>query len=385
MKKRTIKNSVKRHELEKCRKMIDEIDVKIVSLLSERIEQAASIGRLKEAAGFPPLDTVRESAVLERVNALAGDKLDKAFIQKLYTEIIEAARSVQMKPKVGFLGPSGTFTHQAAGCFFGRGVSFIPCTCLRDVFSGVEQEEFSFGLVPAENSYEGSIDLTLDLLEGYEVNIVGEQLMPIRHQLLGNGRNLSDVAIIYSHPMALAQCSRRLTELAPHAAQREETSTAAAAGKAALDAGSAAVAASICGEIYGLRILAADVADDTGNTTRFLVLGKGMQKPTGTDKTSIIFSLPHRPGALQSVLTPPAERGINLSRIDSRPVKGRAWEYLFFVDLEGHVEEAPLKKTLEEMLACCTYLRVLGSYPAPGPGGISKQNHPEERNETAVG
>jgi chorismate mutase/prephenate dehydratase len=385
MEKDTAKNSGKREEIEKQREAIDEIDAQIVSLLAERIIKAAETGRIKKEVGFPLVDPVREAEVLDRVTSLAGDRLDSRMLRKIYSQIIGAARSVQQMPKVGFLGPLGTFTQQAATVFFRGSFSFVPCGRLRDVFSSVERKEFRFGIVPAENSWEGSVDITLDLLERYEVNIVGEQLLPIRHQLLGKGEDLSVVTRIYSHPMALAQCARRLSEIAPHAEHKEETSTAAAAEKAAVNPGAAAVASSICAEIYGLRILAADVADDPGNTTRFLVLGIGMQKPTGADKTSIIFSLPHKPGALHSALTPPSERGINLTRIDSRPVKGRSWEYLFFVDLEGHAEDQTVKKTLEEMQACCTYLRVLGSYPACHHIGTPKQNHPEDQNETIVG
>jgi chorismate mutase / prephenate dehydratase len=364
MKKDAAKNSGKRNEIAKYRESIDEMDSQIVSLLVKRTRKAAGTGRIKKKTGFPLLDPAREDEVLDRVTALAGDSLDSRLLRSIYSRIIEAARSVQQPPKVGFLGPVGTFTHQAATVFFTGSFSFVPCGHLRDVFSSVERKKFSFGIVPVENSWEGSVDQTLDLLERYEVNIVGEQLLPIRHQLLGKGEDLSMVTRIHSHPMALAQCARRLSELAPHAEHKEETSTAAAAEKAAMIPGAAAVASSICAEIYGLRILAADVADDPGNTTRFLVLGIGMQKPTGADKTSIIFSLPHKPGALHSALTPPSERGINLTRIDSRPVKGRSWEYLFFADLEGHTEDETMKSTLEEMQACCTYLRVLGSYPA---------------------
>lgn len=385
MKKDTSKNSRQLEAIEKHREAIDKIDAQIVSLLAERVNKAAETGRIKKEAGLPLVDPVREAEVLDRVASLAGNRLDSRLLRRIYGQIIEAARSVQQLPKVGFLGPAGTFTHQAATLFFKGSFSFIPCVRVRDVFSGVERKEFSLGMVPAENSWEGSVDITLDLLERYEVNIVGEQLMPIRHQLLGRGEDLSLVTRIHSHPMALAQCSRRLLELAPHAEYKEETSTAAAAEKAAMDPGAAAVASSICAEIYGLRILEAEVADDPGNTTRFLVLGMGMQKRTGTDKTSIIFSLPHKPGSLHSVLTPPFERGINLTRIDSRPVKGRSWEYLFFVDLEGHMEDDTMKKTLEEMKSCCTYLRVLGSYPACHHIGTPKRNHPEEQHETIVG
>jgi chorismate mutase/prephenate dehydratase len=385
MKKDADKDSGKREEIAKHREAIDEIDAQIVSLLAERIIKAAETGRIKKEAGFPLVDCVREAEVLDRVTLLAGDRLDSRLLRRIYSQIIEAARSVQQMPEVGFLGPLGTFTHQAASVFFRGSFSFLPCGRLRDIFSGVERKEFSFGIVPAENSWEGSVDITLDLLDRYEVNIVGEQLLPIRHQLLGKGEDLSVVTRIHSHPMALAQCARRLSELAPHAEHKEETSTAAAAEKAAMNPGAAAVASSICAEIYGLRILAADVADDPGNTTRFLVLGIGMQKPTGADKTSIIFSLPHKSGALHSALTPPSEKGINLTRIDSRPVKGRSWEYLFFVDLEGHAECETMKNTLEEMQACCTNLRVLGSYPACYHIGTPKQNQPEEQNETIVG
>jgi chorismate mutase / prephenate dehydratase len=385
MKKVTAKDSGKRELIEKHREAIEEIDAQIVSLLAKRVSKAAETGRIKKKAGLSLVDAVREAEVLDRVASLAGNRLDGRWLRRIYVQIIEAARSVQNLPGVGFLGPVGTFTHQAATLFFKGSFSFVPCGRVRDVFSGVERKEFSWGMVPAENSWEGSVDSTLDLLERHDVNIVGEQLMPIRHQLLGKGEDLSLVTRIHSHPMALAQCSRRLFELVPHAEYKEETSTAAAAEKAAMDPGAAAVASSICCKIYGLRILAADVADDPGNTTRFLVLGMGMPKRTGADKTSIIFSLPHKPGSLHSVLTPPSERGINLTRIDSRPAKGRSWEYLFFVDLEGHMEEDTMKNTLDEMKACCTYLRVLGSYPACHHPGSPNQNQPEDQNETIVG
>ena len=356
--------------LEACRRTIDDIDSRIVSLLVTRMQAAARTGRIKETAGLPTLDQSRETEVLDRVTALAGEGQDRAFVRQVYLEIIAASRAAQDRPKVSFLGPAGTFTHQAAAAVFGPSASFEPAGRLGEVFSCIERGECTFGVVPAENSYEGSVDLTLDLLYPYEGHIIGEHLMPIRHQLLGNGKNLSSVKRIHSHPMALAQCSRWLAAHTPDAALKEEASTAAAAERAAHDPDAAAIAGAICAGIYGLGVLAADVADDPGNTTRFLILGTQMREPTGADKTSILFSLPHRPGALQAVLTPPAEEGINLSRIDSRPVKGRAWEYLFFVDLEGHALDDGVRRVLERMRVCCTHLRVLGSYPAFRAAGM---------------
>ncbi len=370
MKKPPMENSGICGTLEECRKTIDEIDSRIVSLLSSRMEAATRTGRIKEKAGLPTLDRAREAEVLDRVETLAGENLDRAFLRRIYTEIIAASRSAQDRLKVGFLGPEGTFTHQAAAAFFGPSAIFEPKARLGEVFSCTEQRFCTFGVVPAENSYEGSVDLTLDLLYTYQVHIVGEYLMPIRHQLIGKCPDLFSVKRIHSHPMALAQCSRWLSSHANRAELKEEASTAAAAEKAAKDPEAAAIAGVICAENYNLDILAADVADDPGNTTRFLIIGMQMQEPTGADKTSILFSLPHSPGALHSVLTPGAEQGINLSRIDSRPVKGRAWEYLFFVDLEGHCRDQTVKRVIEEMRACCTHLRVLGSYPAFRAQGI---------------
>ena len=364
MKKPLNEKSVDCLTLEDCRKTIDEIDSRIVSLLSFRMKAASRTGSIKETAGLPTLDQTRETEVLERVMSLARDELDRDFLRRVYAEIIAASRAVQDRPKVSFLGPAGTFTHQAAAAVFGPLATLEAAASLGEVFSCIERRDCMFGVVPAENSYEGSVDLTLDLLYTYDVHVVGEHLMPIRHQLLGNAEDVSSVSRIHSHPMALAQCSRWIATHAPHAELKEEASTAAAAEKASREPASAAVAGAICAQTYSLDVLAPDVADDPGNTTRFLMLGTRMQEPSGADKTSILFSLPHRPGALHSVLTPPADKGIDLTRIDSRPVKGRAWEYLFFVDLEGHAMDEKVKLVLEEMRACCTHLRVLGSYPA---------------------
>ena len=279
-------------------------------------------------------------------------------------EIMSAARAVQKTPAVAFLGPERTFTHQAALDLFGRSASFQAAETIEEVFSVVEKGLCQKGVVPIENSFEGSVNRTLDLFYQVDLKISAETFSRIRHHLLSREEHMGEITRLYSHPMAIAQCRTWLAAHLTGATVTEVSSTALGAKMASEEPGASAIGGRLAGEAYGLKILAESIEDISENFTRFLVIGKEETNPTGRDKTSILFLLRHIPGALHRALEALAKRGINLTRIESRPMKIRNWEYLFFVDLEGHEKEDRISDALKEMETDCLLLKRLGSYPA---------------------
>lgn len=345
---------------------IDSIDDQITSLLSDRQEIAAKVGRFKEGLGIEVLDTSREEDVLRRLVSKSRGKLTKEAIRHIFTEIISAARSVQRPYSVAFLGPDGTFCHQAALRLFGHSTLFHGSETMEGVFDLIEKDVCQQGVVPVENSYEGSVNSTLDLLYKYELKIASETFLRIRHHLLSREDSIEKIKGLYSHPMAIAQCRSWIKEHLPQIPVKEQESTSIAAKRAAHEPGAAAVGSRMSALNYGLNIVEENIEDNPHNVTRFLGIGKNNAAPTGTDKTSILFLLNHRPGALHKALAPLARRDINMSRIESRPMKMRNWEYLFFVDLEGHEQDDNVYEALKEIEGYCSFMKRLGSYPAGG-------------------
>ncbi len=349
--------------LERLRADIDQIDDQILSLLANRQEIAHKIGEYKKALGLQTLDLAREARIMERLVSQAGTPLSPAVVKSIFREIISAGRSLQVIPKVAFLGPKGSFSHEAASLFLGEHSDLFAASSPEAVFSLVEKGACHMGVVPVENSYQGSVAAILDLFYQYELKIQGEVFLRIRHHLLCKEQSKGDIHNIYSHPMAISQCKEWLRENMPDTTLVETQSTSEAAKKAAEQRGAAAIGSRLSAHLYGLHILEQDIEDRPDNVTRFLAIGREEMGPSGRDKTSIIFSLPHRAGALHRALGPLASHGINMTRIESRPAKTRKWEYLFFVDMEGHETDTHLAMALEEMEKQCSYFKSLGSYP----------------------
>lgn len=351
---------------DRYREEVDGINQQIISLLSRRQDIAVAIGQIKRRLGMEVFDPAREHDILRLLSLQSQGHLTKEAIRYVFTEIMSAARSVQEPLTVAFLGPEATFTHQAAISLFGHSTSFRAAETVDEVFALVEKGICRQGVVPIENSYEGSVNSTLDLFYKYELKIGAEVFLRIRHHLLSKADTIENIECLNSHPMAIAQCRLWIKSHVSEIPIREVGSTSRAAAMAVDDPCSAAVGSRLSAATYALNILAENIEDQPDNVTRFLAIGKDDTKPTGRDKTSILFFLSHKPGSLYKALESLAKRDINLSRIESRPMKIRNWEYLFFADLEGHEQESNVHDAIKEMEGHCMFLKRLGSYPTGG-------------------
>ena len=351
-------------KLLKLRNEIDGLDRKILDLLAQRAAAALEISTLKSQNGWAVYDPKREREVLGRLADDNKTPLPDASIKKIFGEIISACRAVQKPTTVSFLGPEDTFTHLAAIQHFGRSVAFFPRGNISDVFREVEHGRSEFGVVPAENSTNGAVSLTLDEWVRSDLMICGEILLSISQCLMSRESDISQVQRVFSHPQALAQSRAWLARNLGAASLVEMQSTAAAAIRAGEENQCAAVGGEMLAERYGLEILARNIQDRPVNLTRFFVLGRQTCPPSGRDKTSVLFTTKHEPGSLYHALTPLAQAGLNLTRIESRPTQDRPWEYYFFIDFEGHQEDDSIRGALEELKKMADVCRVLGSYPA---------------------
>jgi chorismate mutase/prephenate dehydratase len=350
-------------DLDAFRRQIDAIDEKILSLINERLRLAKGIGVLKGVRKGQILDSARESEIVKRLFTLNEGPISNEAIQIIFTEIFGTSREMQQPQSVSYLGPEATFTHLAARGFFGRSSAFIPQASIRDVFEAVEKDSCNFGVVPVENSIEGAVNHTLDLFYESELKICAEKYLTISHDLLSMAGSLKDIEVIYSHPQAFAQCRKWLRKYLPDAQLKECSSTADAAKKAMDDSRAAAIAGSEAAQMYNLQVMASKIEDFARNITRFLLIGKKGARPTGKDKTSLMFVTAHAPGALYKVLTPIADNGLNMVKLESRPSRHENWSYCFFLDLEGHLDTPVVKETVDVMRGLCLFLKVLGSYP----------------------
>jgi chorismate mutase/prephenate dehydratase len=355
-----------RQALKDYREKTDQIDEQIFSLLSRRQDLAASIGELKRVLGIEIVNAAREKEVLRRLASRRQRNLPPRAIRHIFSEIISAARSVQQPLSVAFLGPEATFSHQAAISLFGHSAAFLSAETIERVFDLVEKRICERGVVPIENSYEGSIGASMDLLYRYELKISAELFLRIRHHLLSKEDDINAIRCLYSHPMATAQCHSWIKANLPNVVVKETESTSLATKQAADEKHAAAVGSQLSALHHGLKILKEDIEDNPQNITRFLAIGKSPARPTGRDRTSILLTLRDEPGALYGVLEPFARRNINMTRIESRPMKTRNWEYLFFVDFEGHEEDSNVREAIKEMAGRCAFLKRLGSFPAGG-------------------
>jgi chorismate mutase/prephenate dehydratase len=354
-------------ERERIRKRIDEVDQEILSALSERASLAKQIGDYKKKMQLPIVDVAREQRILERIVEEAGKKgLPKDKTGKVYREIINLCRSVQMtETKVVFLGPRGTFCEQATKEYFNdANAVFDERPSIADVFRSVKVQEADYGVVPIENSNEGSVPATLDLLGESGLMISGEVILRIVHNLIVKpDTELDDISEVASHPQALAQCGQYLEENLPGVRHVETRSTAAAVKLAGERDGVAAIGTDLAAQLYGMKVLASGIEDNRENHTRFFVLGLNDRESTGGDRTSVLFSVKHSPGSLAQALEVLSRRMINLSKIESRPARGKPWEYVFFCDFEGHRKDANCQEALKELEKETIDLKILGSYP----------------------
>lgn len=349
--------------LAKERLRIDGLDARIVAMLSRRARSVREIGRIKNQSAADVYVPAREKAVLDHVRALNKGPLDDAALMAIYREIMSASLALERRTRVAFFGPEATFTHQAARKRFGSSVEYIAAETIEDVFDAVLREQADQGVVPIENSTEGAVTYTLDEFADKPVRICAEVYLEVSHNLMSAGPR-SRVRVIYSHPQVFGQCRRWLQREMPGCDLVPVTSTARAAEMAAREKrGTAAIASRLAADIHSLRLLASDIQDLSGNMTRFLVLGRRCGRPTGDDKTSLLFSVRHEAGALYRALAALKEQGLNMTKIESRPNKRKAWEYYFFVDFVGHAEEPRVRRALEKLGRHCAMLTVLGSYP----------------------
>ena len=349
--------------LDNLRKTIDEYDRRIVELLNRRAKAACKIGALKQRSKADVYVPAREKQVFDHVCTLNTGPLPNESILTIYREIMSASLALERQLTVAYFGPPSTFTHQAARRRFGASVSYAAFDTIPDVFGAVEKEKADYGVVPVENSTEGGVTQTLDQFPVSPLRVCAEIYLTVTHHFLCAGP-IDRVRRIYSHPVVFGQCRRWLNAEVPRAELVPVSSTARAAEMAACERGaSAAIAGEMAAETHGLKIAARDIQDCSDNTTRFLVVARSFGAATGADKTSLIFSVRHKAGALCGALQTFKKYGLNLTRIESRPSRHKAWEYMFFVDFEGHMDDRNVQDALRSLRRHCTLLTVLGSYP----------------------
>ena len=353
-------------DIQQYRQSIDRIDDEILRLLNERSKNVVEIGKLKKQSDTEAnLHTPgREAEIVDRLMRQNQGPFPNDAIRTVYREIMSASLSLEGPQTVAYLGPRATFTHLACIQKFGESAQYVPVNSIKDVFNEVERGRANFGVVPIENSTEGVVNHTLDMFVDSSLLIYGEVLQEVSHHLLSKADRSEDIKKIYSHPHAIAQCRNWLETNLPHVPLSEVPSTARAAELCVDDLSGAAIASELAGQLYGLKVLKARIEDNINNFTRFLVLSQKPSERTGKDKTSVMLSVKDKVGALYELLRPFASHGINMTKIESRPSRRKAWEYIFFVDIEGHLEEDRVKKALEEIKGRCLFLKILGSYPS---------------------
>lgn len=345
------------------RKKIDRTDGRLLGLLNERAALAREIGEQKRKRSRNFYIPAREDEILERLTKTNPGPFPGASIQPVFKEIISACRSLEKPLKVAYFGAEASFTHIAARQQFGHSTEFVPEHSISDVFEDVERGHADFGVMPIENSTEGVVTHTLDMFLDSPLTICAEIVMEIRHNLLSLEGEIKKVKRVYSHPQALAQCRNWLRKNLPGINIHEAASTSEAARMAAVDRDAAAIASEFAGDYYGLKTIAKGIEDLAQNFTRFLVIGRETGPKSGRDSTALVFSVKDRPGILFEVLGHFARRGINLSKIESRPLKGRVWEYVFFVEMDGHLSDGIIQEALTALRNDCVFVRVMGSFP----------------------
>ena len=349
-------------DLEDLRRQIDEIDVRIVAALNERAKVVQQIGELKQKQNRQIYDPSREQLVYHKVEASNAGPLPNKCLRAIYRELMSGAIALEQPITIAFLGPEGTFSHVAAKAKFGESVSYLPVRGVDAIFHSVARDDADYGVVPIENSTEGGVTDTLEMFMDSDLKVCAEITLPVHHHLIG-ACAIQDVKQIYSKQQPFGQCKRWLADNFAHVEQIEASSTAEAARLAKETPHSAAIAHEGAASLYGLQILARCIEDWTHNMTRFLVISKSYGATTGVDKTSIMCWIKDEVGALYSVLLPFKKASINLTKIESFPSRRRPWEYLFFIDVEGHVGDASVAAALADIRSICKELKILGSFP----------------------
>jgi len=348
-------------QLQQIRKRIDALDKRLVRLLSGRARLAQRIGRLKEGAAYRP---EREAQVLRGILAENRGPLPHAALARLFAEIISACRALEDSMTAAYLGPQGTFSQEAAVKHFGGLTTLVPCGSIDEVFRQVETGAAGYGVVPVENSTEGAIGRTLDLLLSTPARICGEVMLPIRQCLMSRSGRLDGIRKVYSHAQSFSQCQQWLARNLPRALRVAVVSNAEAARLAARERGAAAIGPRTAAALYGLKLLARNIEDEGKNTTRFLVIAEHDAAPSGHDKTSLVMSTRNVPGAMHELLTPLAVNQVSMTRLESRPSRTGLWEYVFYVDIEGHQQDPNVTRAFAELKQKASLLKILGSYPA---------------------
>jgi chorismate mutase/prephenate dehydratase len=344
------------------RQAIDKLDAQIVKLLNDRTRHVLEIGGIKLKAGEEIYAPHRELAVLQRLCKLNAGPITNDSLRAIYREIMSSALSLEKSMTIAYLGPEATFTHQAAIRRFGASLKYASQKTIADVFSEVAKNRADYGVVPVENSTEGVVTHTLDMFVDSELKIVAQIVLPIQHCLVSNFKRES-IKKLYGHPQTLAQCRIWLQNHMPHVEIIETSSNARSAELTVKEKDTAAITGVLAAEKYGLRILESDIQDNSANATRFLVLGRQCSPPTGKDRTSIMLSVSHKVGALYQALASFRKFKLNMTKIESRPSKRKAWEYYFFVDCEGHKDDKQVAKAIKQLQMDCNFVKVLGSYP----------------------
>jgi chorismate mutase/prephenate dehydratase len=350
--------------LEHLRKQIDELDNQILKLIAERINIAQDIGQEKRKAGKPVEDKTREEQILKKVKKIAlTENIDPDEIGKIYQKIISISKEAQ-SATVAFQGEAGAYSEEAAFEFFGATARLGACESLEKVFQAVENSEVQYGLVPVENSLEGSISRTYDLLLDSNLKVSGETQLRIVHCLIGlPGAQIDSIKEVYSHPQALGQCQHFLRQMGWKLTPSYDTAGSVKLIQERGLIGKAAIASARAADIYGMQILVRSIEDNAHNITRFFILARQEAEPSGNDKTSIVFSVKHQPGALYDALKELAARKMNLTKIESRPTRRKPWEYNFYVDIDGHYQDCNVQQALQALEKAAIFVKILGSYP----------------------
>ncbi len=350
--------------IQKVRDKIDHIDSQIVELLKQRLGLAKEIGRLKNEGKRAKWDPLRERQIYEVLTHINEGIFPEKSLRSIFHEIITTCRLSQKKTAVAYLGPEATFTHLAGVKYFGHSAEYLPMESIDDVFAHVEKGRTTYGIVPVENSIEGAVFSTLDSFMKYKVQICGEVRLSISHNLVCRSGDIEDIQTVASHSQPLAQCREWLRKNMPNIPTLPVFSTGAAAQMAANNPNIGAIASSLAIKTYELQVVVRGIEDYSGNTTRFLIIGKKSPNASGADRTSLLLGLLDRPGALNEILTVLSNENINLAKIESRPVKGKLWKYQFFIDMMGHMEDEKIARGCAQLKELCSYYEWLGSYPS---------------------
>lgn len=345
------------------RHRIDAIDAQILDLLNQRARVAEEVGHVKAETNAPVFRPEREAQVLRSMAQNNPGPLQNDDVQLIFREIMSACRALERRVVVAFLGPVGTFSEQAVYQQFGHAIQVLPCVSIDEVFRATEAGTADFGVVPIENSSEGAINRTLDLLLQTSLAISGELAIPVQHSLMSKSGNMDGITRICAHSQALAQCQAWLNQHYPHIERHAVASNAEAARMASGDATVAAIASEIAGQQYNLGVVSAHIQDDPHNRTRFAVIGRLRTTPSGKDQTSLVLAVPNKAGAVYNLLAPLSRHGVSMTRFESRPARTGNWEYYFYVDVEGHVMDDKVAAAMAELNDNAAFFKVLGSYP----------------------